>query len=227
MAIKPALEAILVELLSMHWDRASRLWLNNLMMLSELSFKAFRKNSAVIGGAAAAAGGPGAGTLAAEVSISRVSREMICLASTPGTGAWETSPPFLGCAWRSEVSLDCVRVGCGVRFMITLASLFVCRAGDAESAATSALTAGLAVQLETPWVVPSGVLMSSSDDESSSSSVKLVGLGDGVQPVGPFPEGSRFGARAAEYRQRGNRARSFKLYQFQVQGSAGSRDMGT
>ena len=65
------LVAILPALSSIRWERAPKLALNDLMMWSELSLSAFKKNSAVIGGMAS-----GAATLAvawvegAEVSIS-------------------------------------------------------------------------------------------------------------------------------------------------------------
>ena len=106
---------------------------------------------------------------------------------SPAGAVCGTSTPFLGWDWRSEVSLDWVKVGCGVRFIL-ITRLSFCRAGDAELAINAVFTVGTPA----PCVSHSGVFMSSSEDESSSSTVKSVGLGDGVQPA-HCSEDSRFG----------------------------------
>ena len=168
------------------------------MMWSELSFSAFRKNSAVIGGTAGGAIAlPAAmGVLTgAEVSISTWSVMSVGLAGGPPPGP--PSAGQLGCKVAvllpavgpssMEVSFDWVSVGWGVRFMMPTDCFPPFRAGDAERSCTAAVGGPLLLCCSNLFgeVMDAGsVTMHLSEVESSGSSTKTAGLGEGLQPGG-------------------------------------------
>ena len=99
--------------------------------------------------------------------------------------------------WSSEVSLDWVRVGCGV-LLILIAPVFpLCRSGEADTS-SSVFGHGLLFLLlplvACVGVLPSepGVSMQSSEIEETDSS-NVLGPGLGLQPDERAPEGSRVG----------------------------------
>ena len=96
--------------------------------------------------------------------------------------------------WSMEVSLDCVRFGCGVRRMFTLTFPFF-RLGEADSSTWTvldwaALALFLPVLCGSPGVMgdgtsDGGVTMNSSEDDGGDVvQSKRVGLGAGHQPAG-------------------------------------------
>ena len=98
------------------------------------------------------------------------------------------------------MSLDCVRAGCGVLFIIGASDFPFFNTGDADNSCSPFSTPLLLHLLRTELLVDNGepdmdggVTINSSGEDNEQSALKFVGLGAGLQPLTPTAFRSRIG----------------------------------